>query len=88
MYEMFGSVIVKYDRSQSIHMPSRFDWRVCSSPYSATRSRQARTNRSRPYVLDLALRVQAERLLDLDLDPQALAVEPVLVAQLSPSAGW
>ena len=33
-----------------------------------------------PVLLDLALRVQAERLLDLDLDPEALAVETVLVA--------
>src|SRR5207302_9154856 len=31
-------------------------------------------------VLDLALRVEAELLLYLDLDPEALAVEPVLVA--------
>jgi hypothetical protein len=30
-------------------------------------------------LLDLVLRVQAERFLDLDLDPQSLAVEPVLV---------
>jgi hypothetical protein len=37
--------------------------------------------------LDVAFRVQAERLLDLDLDPQALAVEPVLVAQLLAEAG-
>ncbi len=47
---MLGSVIVKYDRSQSIHMPSRSDCRVCTAEYSATRSRQARTNRSSPYV--------------------------------------
>ena len=33
-----------------------------------------------PVLLDVALRVQAERLLDLDLDPEALAVEAVLVA--------
>jgi hypothetical protein len=33
-----------------------------------------------PVALDLALRVQAERLLHLDLDPQPLAVEPVLEA--------
>ena len=33
-----------------------------------------------PVVLDLALRVEAELLLDLDLDPEALAVEAVLVA--------
>ena len=33
-----------------------------------------------PVLLDVALRVQAQRLLDLDLDPEALAVEPVLVA--------
>jgi thioredoxin 1 len=35
-----------------------------------------------PVLLDLALRVEPERLLDLDLDPEALAVEPVLVALL------
>ena len=33
-------------------------------------------------LLDLALRVQPELALDADLDPEALAVEPVLVAQL------
>ena len=33
-----------------------------------------------PVLLDVALRVQAQRLLDLDLDPEPLAVEPVLVA--------
>ena len=33
-------------------------------------------------VLDVALRVQPQRLLDLDLDPEALAVEAVLVAEL------
>ena len=33
-----------------------------------------------PVVLDLALRVEPELLLDLDLDPEALAVEAVLVA--------
>ena len=36
-------------------------------------------------LLDLALRVQAERLLDLDLDPQPLAVEAVLVALVEPA---
>ena len=33
-----------------------------------------------PVLLDLALRVEAELLLDLDLDPEPLAVEAVLVA--------
>ena len=33
-----------------------------------------------PVLLDVPLRVQPERLLDLDLDPEALAVEAVLVA--------
>ena len=33
-----------------------------------------------PVLLDLALRVEPERPLDLDLDPEALAVEAVLVA--------
>ena len=35
--------------------------------------------------LDLALGVQPERLLDLDLDPEPLAVEAVLVAELVPA---
>jgi hypothetical protein len=33
-----------------------------------------------PVALDVALRVEPERLLHLDLDPEPLAVEPVLVA--------
>ena len=33
-------------------------------------------------LLDLLLRVETKRLLDLDLDPQPLTVEPILVAQL------
>src|SRR5262249_13908110 len=33
-----------------------------------------------PVLLDLALRVEAERALDADLDPEPLAVEPVLEA--------
>ena len=33
-----------------------------------------------PVGLDLVLRVEPERLLDLDLDPETLAVEAVLVA--------
>src|SRR5262249_40306378 len=33
-----------------------------------------------PVLLDLALRVEPELALDADLDPEALAVEPVLVA--------
>ena len=40
----------------------------------------ARCELGEPVLLDLPLRVQAERLFDLDLHPQALAVEPVLVA--------
>ena len=39
-----------------------------------------------PVLLDVALRVQPERLLDLDLDPEALAVEAVLVALLVAAA--
>src|SRR5688572_24002031 len=35
-----------------------------------------------PVLLDLALRVEPERTLDADLDPEPLAVEPVLVPQL------
>jgi len=37
-----------------------------------------------PVLLDLALRVQPEVALDLDLDPEALAVESVLVALVEP----
>ena len=40
----------------------------------------ARGELGEPVLLDVALGVQPERLLDLDLDVQALAVEPVLVA--------
>ena len=77
---MLGSVIVKYDRSQSIHMPSRRDCcglhrRVLGHAVAA-RAREA----IEPVGLDLVLGVEPERLLDLDLDPQALAVEAVLVA--------
>jgi hypothetical protein len=39
-----------------------------------------RANLVEAVLLDLALRVQPELVLDADLDPQALAVEPVLVA--------
>src|SRR5207247_7581501 len=38
--------------------------------------------RRQAVVLDLPLRVQAQRLLHLDLDPEPLAVEAVLVAKL------
>src|SRR5439155_9128529 len=38
-----------------------------------------------PVLLDLSFRVQPQGLLDLDLDPQALAVEPVLVALVEAS---
>ena len=40
-----------------------------------------------PVGLDLVLRVEPERLLDLDLDPQALAVEAVLVALILAERG-
>src|SRR5581483_8038239 len=38
-------------------------------------------------LLDVALRVEPQRLLDLDLDPEALAVEAVLVALLAAAEG-
>src|SRR5215471_1042727 len=38
-----------------------------------------------PVLLDLALRVEAELPLDADLDPETLAVEPVLVALVEPT---
>src|SRR5262249_49273508 len=40
----------------------------------------ARRELLKPVLLDLPLRVEPERALDADLDPQALAVEPVLEA--------
>ena len=85
---MLGSVIVKYDRSQSIHMPSRATARV----WIAGVLRDAVAAGARELVetvrLDLALRVEPERLLDLDLDPEALAVEAVLVALILARAAW
>src|SRR3954447_24241379 len=44
----------------------------------------ARRELGEPVLLDLALRVEAELTLEADLDPEALAVEPVLIAQLVP----
>src|SRR5262249_20092528 len=38
-----------------------------------------------PELLDLALRVEPELALDADLDPEPLAVEPVLVALVEPA---
>src|SRR5437016_2904650 len=40
-----------------------------------------------PVLLDLALRVEPELAFDADLDPEPLAVEPVLVAQVEPPKG-
>ena len=42
----------------------------------------ARGELGEPVLLDLVLRVEPERPLDLDLDPEALAVEAVLVAEV------
>ena len=53
---------------------------MITSAYSATRSLAALGELGEAVLLDLALRVEPERLLDLDLDPEALAVEAVLVA--------
>ena len=78
MYSMFGSVIVKYDRSQSIHMPSRCDCRRLHRRVLGDAVAAGAHELVEAVLLDLALRVQPERLLDLDLDPQALAVEAVL----------
>ena len=39
-------------------------------------------------VLDVALRVEPELLLDLDLDPEALAIEAVLVALVEAARGF
>ena len=56
---------------------ARLDARVLRHPVAAGAHEALE-----PVRLDVALGVEPERLLDLDLDPQALAVEPVLVAQL------
>src|SRR3954449_2695020 len=53
------------------------DARVLGHPVAA-RAREA----VEPVGLDLVLGVEPERLLDLDLDPEPLAVEAVLVAQI------
>src|SRR5262249_46836147 len=37
-----------------------------------------------PVLLDLALGVESKRLLDLDLDPESLAVEAILIALIEP----
>jgi hypothetical protein len=47
----------------------------------------ARGELGEPVLLDVALRVQSERLLDLDLDPEPLAVEAVLVALVVAAEG-
>jgi hypothetical protein len=49
MYSMFVSLNVKYELSQSIHMPSRFDCSVWTAEKRATKSRQRRANSSSPY---------------------------------------
>ena len=58
---------------------------MITSAYSATRSLQRARELGEAVLLDLPLRVQAERLLDPDLDPEALAVEAVLVALVEPA---
>ena len=66
--------------SQSIHMPSRRDCSVITSANCGDALLAALGELREPVLLDLALRVEPERLLDLDLDPEPLAVEAVLVA--------
>ena len=65
---------------QSIHWPRRIEPRVSSSDVADDDVAALARELLEAVVLDLALRVQAERLLDADLDPQALAVEAVLEA--------
>ena len=66
--------------SQSIHMPSRLDCSVITSAYSATRSLQRSANSASPYSSISRFEFSPSALLDPDLDPEALAVEAVLVA--------
>ena len=54
--------------------------RVSSAAELTTTSRQRRGELLEPELLDLALRVEPERALDANLDPQPLAVEAVLEA--------
>ena len=61
-------------------MPRRFDCSVDHADVVRDPLLAALGELGEPVLLDLALRVEAERLLDLDLDPEALAVEAVLVA--------
>ncbi len=49
MYSMFVSLKVKYEFSQSIHIPSRFDCSVWMPAKCATNSRQRRANSAIPY---------------------------------------
>jgi len=47
---MLVSVLVKYEWLQSIHCPSRMDWRAWTPAYLATRSLQRSTNGPMPYA--------------------------------------
>ena len=87
MWATLASDMVKYERGQSIHWPSRRDCSVwmrgeAEDPLPA-RAREG----LEPHRLDGALVGQAQRALHLHLDPQALAVEPVLVALVEPAHG-
>ena len=66
--------------SQSIHMPRRIDCSVWRAAYVSTRCLHRLTNSAIPNASISRLRGEPEVALDIDLDPQALAVEAVLVA--------
>ena len=68
-------------------MPRRFDCSVITSAILGDALDAAGVELGEAVLLDLALGVQAERLLDLDLDPEALAVEAVLVALILAEQG-
>jgi hypothetical protein len=65
---------------QSIHCRGRFDCSVITPTNFRDPLFAALRELGEPVLLDFALRVEPELLLDLDLDPEALAVEAVLVA--------
>ena len=81
MYSMFVSREGESSRCPSPSTARDASSRAVSTPtYSRRPFRQRARELGEPVLLDLALRVEPERLLDLDLDPEALAVEAVLVA--------
>ena len=68
-------------------MPSRFDCSVITSLYSRDALLAPLGELREAVLLDLLLRVQTEGPFDADLDPEALAVEAVLVALVEAAHG-